>query len=282
MIGDDSTTSGRAVGRPARGRCRRCGTRRPPRPRRGRVEQRDERAVVDGQEGVGSRRANGQSLVAGGAAADHVGGVLDRDATFRSALGPSAHGGDTHDGRARRAPLAHHPADDLAGASASAANVTPAGKANGTSRCAHRRAEQRDGRRGRPRARPPRPTAPRRSATSRRRPARTAVDGRLDRRVVGPGGSGCARERRRPPGIDEALGAHRPALATPSASAPARGASTPNCHRIWFFARRRPVGIQDVALVEHRVGDGACGLEAVGVEAGTSSRSRRPPSAAAR
>ncbi len=50
----------------------------------------------------------------------------------------------------------------------------------------------------------------------------------------------------------------------PSASAQRRGASTPNCQRTWFFARRRPVRVQHVALVEHGVGHRAGRGEAIG------------------
>ena len=49
----------------------------------------------------------------------------------------------------------------------------------------------------------------------------------------------------------------------PSASLKARGVSTPHWKRTWFFARRRPVGVEHVALVEDGVGHGSRRREAV-------------------
>ena len=67
----------------------------------------------------------------------------------------------------------------------------------------------------------------------------------------------------RAPGVDHAPRCGSADRSEPSASAQRRGASTPNCQRIWFLRRRRPVRVQHVALVQHGVGDGAGGGEAV-------------------
>ena len=48
----------------------------------------------------------------------------------------------------------------------------------------------------------------------------------------------------------------------PRASIHARGASTPNCQRTRFFPDERPVRVEQVALVQHRVGHRAGGRKA--------------------
>ena len=62
------------------------------------------------------------------------------------------------------------------------------------------------------------------------------------------------RRRRRRPSSRHCNAISR-VLAEPASAAPG-GPSTPNCQRTWFLLER-PVGVEQVALVEHRVGDGA-------------------------
>ena len=74
-------------------------------------------------------------------------------------------------------------------------------------------------------------------------------------------------------GREQALHRHAGLLAEARRAAAAAGPSTPNCQRDWFLLRAGPVGVEQVALVEHRVGDrrGRVDVEAP-VTATTSSR----------
>ena len=56
-------------------------------------------------------------------------------------------------------------------------------------------------------------------------------------------------------GLQQALHASRAGSPTPASAAPG-GPSTPNCQRTWFLPGAGAVGVEQVALVQHRVGDG--------------------------
>ncbi len=84
----------------------------------------------------------------------------------------------------------------------------------------------------------------------------------LQRPVLQVQAADAHRERRTLPGIDDALGPHRPALrAVTLAEGP--GGQDAELPAGLVLLRRRPVGIEDVALVEHGVGDGVGGAEAL-------------------
>ena len=236
----------------------------------GRVEQRHERAVVDGQQGVHRDQrmpAPASSRSAPGSAQSDVFSTVDRQLeqapACRRPTGRSTRTTPSTRSRCRTRRPTTAPVRR-----AQHLDLVAGGQARTPRHGSHRRGAAAGSGRGRSRARPPRPTATHVDAVDVDGPstgtnAVAAVEAASTARCC------TCRQRTRTcstaagPGIDDDLGAHASTARSRRAAAQRRRREHAELPAQLVLPRRRPVRVQHVALVEHGVGHRAGRREAI-------------------